>query len=145
MGFVYESFSDNKENKSEIPLGIQLSNETSIFKTLYSTNEQAKENLKSLLLTSIGERYMLPDFGCDLLKILFEPNTDELKDAISNIISESVSYWLPYVTIEHIDVITSDDASFEHFIEISIKFSVRNFNTDSIKITLNSNNVLTVT
>jgi len=44
----------------------------------YSTLDQAAANAKNLLLTNHGERVMLPTFGCNLYKLLFDNQTEFL-------------------------------------------------------------------
>jgi phage baseplate assembly protein W len=95
------------------------------FKPIYLTNDQAFQNLKTLLLTRKGERYSLPTFGTDLLKIIFEPNTNLIKERIEDIIMGPVSYWLPYINITDIIITTpEDDPTVNYDIQIKISFSV---------------------
>ena len=44
----------------------------SVFAQSYSTEDQAISNLKNLLLTRKGERFMQPDFGTRIFDSLFE-------------------------------------------------------------------------
>tara|TARA_R110000751_G_C13673065_1_gene470520 strand:+ start:385 stop:834 length:450 start_codon:yes stop_codon:yes gene_type:complete len=121
-------------------LGISYNSDGSIFQSLYITNDQALENLKTLLLTRIGERYLNPKFGTQLLNILFEPNVSDLKAEISDIITEPVGYWLPYIDIENIDITTyEDDPSLQYHIKISIRFSVSSYDVVTIIISANEN------
>jgi phage baseplate assembly protein W len=123
------------------PLGIPLSS----FKEVYLTTDQAFENLKTLLLTRKGERYRQPTFGTDLLNILFQPNTNLIKQAVSDIITTPVSEWLPYITIEQIDVRTNeDDPSLNYNIEIIISFSVDQYSTQTITVAASEEGVIKV-
>ena len=51
-----------------------------VFALSFSTEQQAISNLKNLLLTRKGERFMQPDFGTRIFDSLFEPNTKELEE-----------------------------------------------------------------
>ena len=42
-----------------------------IFRKTKTTLEQARHNLKNLLLTMKGERLGHPEFGCDIHKLIF--------------------------------------------------------------------------
>lgn len=96
-----------------------------IFRKSFTTDEQALTNIKSLLLTRKGERFEQPNFGTDLLNVLFEPITDGLKSFIEETISSAVSFWLPYIEISKLDIVTSeDDNTLVHEIKISIGFIV---------------------
>lgn len=146
MAYVVETLNTTTTTDKQIGLGVKLTNNVTCFDTLYDKNEQAKENLKSLLLTKIGERYMLPDFGTELINILFEPNTDLLNIDIQSMLMERIGYWLPYVSIQTIDIKTAQsNPELTNEIEILIIFAVLDsFNTDSIKLSINQAGSLTV-
>lgn len=128
-----------------IGLGVSFSSVSPIFKSIYLTTEQATENLKNLLLTRIGERYMEPNFGTNLLYIVFEQNVSELKQEIDDIISSAISAWLPYITIEDLQIITSeDDPNLQYNVKITLIFSVNGFDTKSITLSAGNNGQLTV-
>jgi phage baseplate assembly protein W len=126
------------------PLGIVLGQPTTTFPfaTVYSAIKQAQENLKTLLLTRKGERYMQPNYGTDLLEIIFEPNTNELKPIIQDIITDPISYWLPYINIETVDIVTAeDDPTLNYNLKITINYTFQNFSTQSIVIFASENSI----
>lgn len=146
MAYVVETLNTTTTTEKQIGLGVKLTNNVTCFDTLYDRNEQAKENLKSLLLTRLGERYMLPDFGTQLINILFEPNTNLLGIDIQSMLSERIGYWLPYINLQTIEVKTADShQELTNEVEISITYSVLDsFSTESIKLTINQLGTLTV-
>ena len=73
------------------------------------TKEAVRQNLKNLILTAPGERIMDPKFGVGLNTFLFEQNTPFLKDDIRGRIMSQVEKYLPFVEIQQITMITSDD------------------------------------
>ena len=89
------------------------------FNRTKTIEEQAKHNLKSLLLTNIGERPMQPEFGSRLLEVVFEFKDDAL---IEEVINEAVDRWLPYITIN--SVTTVAEPSNQSRLNVSIDFSV---------------------
>jgi|TARA_R110000796_G_scaffold222546_1_gene338742 phage baseplate assembly protein W len=123
--------------KSEIGLGVDLSfGNPGVFKTLYTTNDQAKANIRNLLLTRKGERYNLINFGTNLLNIVFQPNNDETKELINFEITSALTSWLPYIIIQDLEILTvDDDPTLIHTIKITLKYTVDGFNTDAITIT----------
>jgi len=134
MGFVYETVSTT-DIKKDVALGIKISSQNSVFESIHNIAEQTKENLKSLLLTRIGERYMLPEFGTNLLSMLFEPITYEFNSGIQNSVTSAIKKWLPYVVIQEFKVVTVlDDPSLQHMVEMSLTYSVQNFSTNTIKL-----------
>ncbi len=115
------------------PLGVSLRD---INTTNYITNDQAYENLKTLLLTRKGERYRQPTFGTYLLNILFEPNVSLIKQQISTLITQPVSQWLPYINIDDINIVTHEDnPSINYNIEVTITFSVAQYDPRTITLT----------
>jgi phage baseplate assembly protein W len=80
--------------------------------------EQAKSNMRNLLLTSKGERVMQPEFGSTLTDVLFNQGED-VKTEIDEAIREAVSNWLPYVIINEINMFQEGNQ-----VDVSIDFSV---------------------
>ena len=89
------------------------------FKSTYTTTDQARTNLKNLLLTIKGERVFQPDFGTNLYNILFEPNTEFLRENIKEEIKSSISKWTPYINLENINVVGQ-----ENTVRIRIAYTV---------------------
>jgi len=94
--------------------------------------DQIKSDLLLLLLTAPGERVMLPDFGTDLRRLVFEPNDTILEQQAVDIIAAAIRAWEPRVVIEQIEVTANpgkeslntfdDRTNEEHVLLISIKF-----------------------
>ena len=80
--------------------------------------EQAKANMRNLLLTSKGERVMQPEFGSTLTDVLFNQGED-VETEIDEAIREAVSNWLPYVIINEINMFQQGNQ-----VDVSIDFSV---------------------
>ena len=82
-----------------------------MFPQSYSTFEQAISNLKNLILTERGERLYQPLFGTRVRHALFEQNTQAIKDMIKTDITDSVAFWLPYISIIRLDINTVVDVT----------------------------------
>ena len=108
-----------------ITLPIKKGN-TGYFEQAFTSFEQAKANLKNLLLTAKGERVMQPEFGTGLQSLLFEPMDDMFEDKLQDVITQTVSYWLPYINIEQIDVEMTDAMKDKHTAHMTIQFTVGN-------------------
>jgi len=63
-----------------------------------------KSDLLILLLTNIGERVMLPEFGTPLKKLFFNPNDQEVIEEARSMIAGAIQAWEPRVVIEQIDI-----------------------------------------
>jgi phage baseplate assembly protein W len=98
-----------------LPIGITLpfNNQHGIFNQSFTNRDQVLSNVKNLLLTAKGERYMLPEFGTEIQFVLFENITseDEFSERIRSEISDAISTWLPYLTIQKltVDINMSED------------------------------------
>lgn len=79
------------------------------FTSTYTTKDQIKSNLVNLLLTDIGERVMNPNFGCNLKRFLFENINDANSERIVNAVVESVSFYVPEVTITNLTITPNPD------------------------------------
>jgi phage baseplate assembly protein W len=90
-----------------------------MFNRTQTVEEQARHNLRNLLLTNIGERPHQPEFGSRLLSVVFEFKDDAL---IEEVINEATDRWLPYITIN--SVTTVAEPSNQHRLNVSIDFSV---------------------
>lgn len=112
-------------NDNSIGISINFNGPTGMFSKTFTSTQLAINNLKNLLLTSKGERVFQPDFGTDLPKLLFEPNTNKLKVFVEEFITEAVNYWLPYIFITGIETTTAeDDPNMEHQVIVKITFYV---------------------
>ena len=80
--------------------------------------EQAKSNMRNLLLTSKGERVMQPEFGSTLTDVLFNQGED-VENQIDEAIREAVSNWVPYIIINEINMFQQGNQ-----VDVSIDFSV---------------------
>ena len=69
---------------------------------IFDIIENIKQNFKNLLLTSPGERPMLPRFGVGVRKFLFENDKDAVYSDLSAKIYDQVSAWMPFITITEI-------------------------------------------
>lgn len=109
-------------------------NEDGVFKGLYLDYKQARANLINLLLTQIGERVMQPEFGSNLLAVIFQPNTDAIKPLILDAIYDAVEKWVPYIDV-NVEVITADDdPSLTDTVRIIINGIVDNVRIDPIVV-----------
>jgi phage baseplate assembly protein W len=119
-----------------ITLPVQRGN-TGYFNQAFSSFEQAKANLKNLLLTRKGERIMQPNFGTGLHELLFEPMDSEFETQLQETITKNVNYWLPYINIEEIDIQMTDEMKDRHTANMTIQFTVGNqIETQQITFTI---------
>ena len=70
--------------------------------------EQAKSNIRNLLLTNKGERLGNPTFGTNLLSLVFSQENTDLESRVEEEIRAAMSEFLPYINIKSIETNFSD-------------------------------------
>ena len=134
---------DLSENDYKI-LGIginKVSDKGGAFAVNYTTLNQAKDNLKNLILTKKGERLMQPEFGCDIWKVLFEPIVEgSIERTIEISIIDAVETWLPYLNIDEIIFDYDENDIDANRIALDIKFSLKSNSNLGESVTINVNN-----
>lgn len=73
-----------------------------LFKTNKLTKNGVSSDLLLLLLTRKGERYYNPEYGTNLLKYVFEQNTNLTALDIENEIKRVVKRYIPSLTIDSV-------------------------------------------
>jgi phage baseplate assembly protein W len=98
--------------QKNIAIGVSLPfNGPGVFNSTYTTKDQIKSNLVNLLLTDVGERVMNPNFGCGLRKFLFEGITDDNSETLINSLTDSISVFVPQITVRDIILDPSPDSN----------------------------------
>ena len=72
----------------------------------YRLNKNLREvviqNFKNLVLTSPGERIMLPDFGCGLRQLLFQNNSGDVQSLIAGQVDKQLEKYMPFVNLDFV-------------------------------------------
>ena len=113
----------------------------SVFALSYSTEEQALSNLKNLIATSRGERYMQPRFGTRIREAIFEPNTTDLRDFLIRSIQEALDIWLPYIDIVDLELKRNID---QHSLAIRLTVSISEREANKVIIIFLNENTIEV-
>jgi len=107
-----------------ISLPIQIGN--TAFNQNFTTEDEVKTNIVSLLSTKRGERIMQPELGSGLQELLFEQNDGTLADRIEEEINNTIEMWLPFVNVEQINVEQSDYLKDTNTVNVNITFTIGN-------------------
>ena len=94
-----------------------------------------RADLLHLLLTNKGERLYLPDFGSDLKKYIFEPNDKLTHDDIRDSLNDSISKYIPNLTVNSIEFRNID---IEEVIIVELTYTVTEgsfSSTDTVTLT----------
>lgn len=97
----------------------------SVFNSTYTTQDALKANLVNHFLTEKGERYLNPDLGAGLRRLLFDQITEDKKGEIDAVIRTEISTWFPNVEVNDIKVATSPDTN---TVTVYIRYSVTQTN-----------------
>lgn len=85
----------------KFPLNDNVKTNT-FFGLTQTTKNALSSDLILLLLTQKGERFYEPEYGTNLLKYIFEPNDSTTSAEIEEEIKETVSRYIPSLTINGI-------------------------------------------
>lgn len=118
-----------------MPIGLTLpfrlsSGSLGHFQTTEDEFEAVSNDIHSILVTNWGERVMHYDFGCNLREFLFEQiDKEELRQKIADRISSQLAKWLPFVIIDELNVVLSEDDNSisENEIGIVVGFRLTSF------------------
>jgi phage baseplate assembly protein W len=91
-----------------LSLPIQRGN-NGYFEQAFDVRTQVRSNLTNLILTRKGERPMLPEFGCNIHQVIFQPMDDDIQSEVRASVEEAASAWMPYITIDDVQVITNTE------------------------------------
>jgi phage baseplate assembly protein W len=80
-----------------------------------------RDLIEQVLFTSPGERVNRPDFGCGLLGLVFEPNSDVLVAATQQTVQGALQRWLgDLIQVEAVQV-----ESQEATLQVTVHYTVR--------------------
>ena len=115
-----------QDNDTNVKVGIDLpirrgNNLDGFFATTSTTIEAVKNNIRNLLQTNEGERFFQPNLGLNLRRLLFEHITNENLIGIQDSIMDKINFWLPFVEIRDIQVLSRDNTTYVGANEIRVK------------------------
>ena len=126
-----------KDKNEDVYIGVGLPlphNKNGFFYRTKTSLEQAKSNIKNLLLTKKGERLGNPDFGSDLFRVVFEQEGDDIESKVEEAIRSAMSQWLPFIIVNEIETQFSDIN--KNIINVSIGFSINVDTTNKDKLSI---------
>jgi phage baseplate assembly protein W len=86
-----------------------------------------KSSLHILLSTRLGERVMLPGYGCNLEELLFSPLNLTLKTYVTDLIKTAILYHEPRIDVKKIDIDPTDELN--GMLLVNIDFIIRSTNS----------------
>ncbi|NLB91814.1 MAG: GPW/gp25 family protein [Bacteroidales bacterium] len=86
-----------------------------------------KSSLEILLSTRLGERIMVPGYGCNLEELLFSPLNLTLKTYVIDLIKTAILYHEPRIDVKKIDIDPADELN--GVLLINIDYIIRSTNS----------------
>jgi hypothetical protein len=85
-----------------------------------SLEAHVRDELVQLLMTNLGERTFLPEFGGGLRRLVFEPASEAAAGMTKSMITQAISTWLGHrITLEDLTVEIENTT-----IEVDIKYRI---------------------
>lgn len=89
--------------------------------------EDIKESLQVLLSTRVGERVMLPSFGCNLDDLVFENVDISVKTYLADLVETAIIEYEPRIDLDGVVINTANQ--YEGVVLIEVQFTVRATNS----------------
>ena len=86
-----------------------------------------KSSLEILLSTRLGERIMVPNYGCNLDELLFKPLNLTLKTFVIDLIKTAILYHEPRIDVNKIEIDPTNEL--EGVLLINIEYTIRTTNS----------------
>ena len=84
---------------------LPLANTKIHYDMLFDIEDNIKQNIKNLVLTSPGERIMMPNFGVGVRQYLFEMDKEVVAANIEESLEEQLNQWMPFVMLNNVLVL----------------------------------------
>lgn len=97
---------------------------------MVSAEEDIEQSLGILLSTSLGERVMLPEYGCNLKDYQFESMDNSLIGFLSDLVERAILYYEPRILLEKVEI--TEPESFEMLeghLKIIVHYGIEGTNT----------------
>lgn len=89
-----------------------------------------EQSLNILLSTSLGERVMQPEYGCNMADYLFESLNTTVIGYIKDRVENAILFYEPRITVENIDVTPDDSLELlEGRFTVSIEYTIPETNS----------------
>lgn len=96
---------------------------------MVSGQEDISQSLTILLSTRIGERVMVPEYGCALWSVVFENLSTSLLTRLQDMVEQAIVKWEPRIKVE--EVLTEVDSVVAGLVRIEVVYIIRSTNTRS--------------
>ena len=135
MGVIENDLNEDTYIGLELPL---THTKEGYFKRTKTALEQAKSNIKNLLLTNKGERLGNPNFGTNLISLVFSQENTDLESRVEEEIRASMSEFLPNINIVNIQTNFSDENMSTAIVNLRFSLNVDLTSEEDLELDLSS-------
>lgn len=97
---------------------------------LVEAKEDIDQSLSILLSTSLGERVLRPEYGCNLKDFQFEPMNPSLIGFLRDLVKTAILYYEPRIKVDRIEITEADSfEAIQGMLRISIDYFIREANS----------------
>lgn len=93
---------------------------------LVSDERDIHESLRILLSTALGERLMVPDYGSQLARLVFQNINTTLATQLEDYVRQAILYWEPRIDVD--EVVVRPNATPDGVVLITVFYTVRKTN-----------------
>jgi len=88
---------------------------------LSDRSDHIRDMVEQVLFTSPGERVNRPTFGCGLLQLVFQPNSEPLEVAVGATVQGALQQWLgELISVDQVRVVAEDSV-----LQVTVAYTVR--------------------
>jgi len=124
------SFNEDRDENIFIGLDLPIRKSDDVdgyFASTATTMEAVKNNIRNILLTTKGERFLQPEIGLNLRRFIFEQYSEDAENSIKVEIVDTFEMWLPFVEIKEIKInMDETDSIGKNELNVFILFNIKN-------------------
>jgi len=98
-----------------------------VFNSTYYTKDAIKANLVNFFLTNKGERYLNPDFGSDVRRLLFENIDNSTLEDIKGLLLDEMKNYFPRVSPITFEITSDPDT---YTVRFYLKYNISETNIE---------------
>ena len=138
MGVIENDLSEDTYIGLELPL---THTQEGYFKRTKTALEQAKSNIRNLLLTNKGERLGNPTFGTNLLSLVFTQENTDLEARVEEEIRASMAEFLPFINIVSIETNFSEENMSTAIVNLRFTLNVDTTSEENLTLDFSNYNI----
>ena len=111
-------------------LPLEFSSQDGAYRLTKTLKETIRQNFKMLVLTSPGERMMIPEYGVGIRQYLFHNEANgHARSQIASRIAEQAAIYMPFLEIHDVDFAGEVDKG---ELAVRVKYSMKTLNITEI-------------